>query len=79
MIVMGTCKTCRHWTAPTRNLYLGGIDGNPNLGACGAGKLFEHGAWDEAGRPTDAVVYSYDELGCFATGPDFGCVHHLPR
>lgn len=68
---MERCRTCRHWDKENKSLYFS----NENLGTCKVGKLLESGDWSLAGKPLDAVVYSYDESGAFATGPDFGCVH----
>jgi hypothetical protein len=69
-----TCKTCQHWQrvpAPPHQAftkeYLAG-------GKCTSEKLTEN---YEEYRP-DTLVYSYHEGGDFWTGPDFGCVHHLP-
>lgn len=68
---MERCRTCRWWDRELKSLYFR----NDNLGTCTVGKLLEHSEWSNDGKPVDAVVYSYDEDGSFATGPDFGCVH----
>lgn len=75
---MNTCKTCRHWKP-----YLDERDDSSAKddekagGFCHCEKLTED-HWQ--GHKSDMLIYPYQE-GCkaFWTGPDFGCVHHIPN
>jgi hypothetical protein len=63
------CKTCKHWNRSKPNF-------NPtaDFGQCVSDKLAESDV-----TPTlDMLVYEYMEGGAFFTGPEFGCVHHVP-
>ena len=70
---MNTCQTCRYWT--------GKCDEQPKFKKCSHPKnqpfaLFQEPALDGFG------VFDEDEAsrqGEFASGPDFGCIHHQPK
>lgn len=67
---MGTCKECEHWTGePAESGYRRCL--HPKVGRIPSPMVPD-------GAATLAVP-DYIVPSCVVVGPDFGCIHHMPR
>lgn len=71
---MNTCKTCKWW-GPS---YVSEYRHTPEsgFGHCDSPKILEGYGHDPKTSPQDAAIIENDEGWGWATGPDFGCIHH---
>lgn len=65
---MSYCETCTFW---------GPVTYSKAKMICSCPKLCEE--YDAEAFADDALTYSYQESGCFYSGPKFGCVHHKEK
>ena len=69
------CKTCIHWEPAPAHSFAAGL----RLGKCCSSYLGEEDPWLTEDGGKQVLMYEYAEGGSIFTGPEFGCVHHLPR
>lgn len=65
---MGTCRDCKNWD--------GASNWHEPFGYCCSPKWIGGYHVEEKTLALDMCHYEDDEGWGFATGPDFGCIHH---
>jgi len=73
---MNTCKNCQHWTQPktTAGDYIRPLGWRE----CWAPSISQ-GYSQCRDMPSSGAMVECDEGWGMMTGPDFGCVHFVPR